>query len=304
MSNKNTLKSLMQSFYDAQKLRIQTGNRLVANIRVRLGQEPGRPTEELNEQGKQLLGEALQQYKRVTDGLSTNRFQEKVKAIAVSDGIMADVYEYELCRFYAKHLESEESMGSSIAKMVETFPIWDSFLKGVRGCGPLMAAVCISELDPHKAKYASSFWKYAGLDVGPDGRGRSKRSEHLIKVTYTTRKGEEAERLSITYNPFLKTKLMGVLGTSFLRSASPYRAIYDGYKHRLENHETYKDVSKGHRHNMSMRYMVKLFLRDLWVAMREVEGLPVYSGYDEAKLGLVHGVDLGLVACGEACSLK
>lgn len=44
-----------------------------------------------------------------------------------------------------------------------------------------------------------------------------------------------------------------------------------------------------HRKNMAIRYMVKVFLKDLWVAWRTLEGLPVTPDYAEAKLGLKHG---------------
>ena len=45
-----------------------------------------------------------------------------------------------------------------------------------------MAGVLISEFDIHRARYPSSMWKYAGLDVARDGRGRSRKAEHLVEV--------------------------------------------------------------------------------------------------------------------------
>jgi hypothetical protein len=107
-------------------------------------------------------------------------------------------------------------------------------------------------------------------------------------MKYQAKDGTEKERLSITFNPFLKTKLIGVLGTSFLRSGSQYAQVYYDYKNRLENHPKYKDVSKAHRHNMAIRYMIKMFLKDMWVFWRKAEGLEVTPSYAEAKLGIVH----------------
>lgn len=37
-----------------------------------------------------------------------------------------------------------------------------------------------------------------------------------------------------------------------------------------------------------MRYMVKMFLRDLYVAWRTLENLPIAETYQEAKLGKHH----------------
>ncbi len=170
-----------------------------------------------------------------------------------------------------------------------------------------MAGVIISEIDISKAKYPSSLWAYAGLDVGSDGQGRSRRKEHLVDRTYINKAGNEATRVGITFNPFLKTKLMGVLASSFLRvKDSPYADIYRAYKHRLENHPKYgiandaarvaevkekddhKYAPKGHRHNMALRYMVKRFLVDLYNNWRRLEGLPVAPEYSEGKLGMKH----------------
>ena len=138
-------------------------------------------------------------------------------------------------------------------------------------------------------KIGLSTGPYAGLDVACDGKGRSRKQEHLVNREYTTADGEIKERRGITFNPFLKTKLMGVLATSFLRvGENPYRTIYDNYKHRLQS--KWGDERKGHIHNASLRYMVKIFLIDLYSNWRQIEGLPVSKTYQEAKLGHAHGV--------------
>lgn len=166
--------------------------------------------------------------------------------------------------------------------------------------------------------------------------GRSRKEESLEMVEYTNRAGELVTRKSITFKPFLKTKLVGVLGTSFLRSGkafvngermgavkrlalakskgfqgsalddfdgfleltghvivreySYYGKFYYDYKNRLCRSPAHKDKTDFHRHNMSMRYMMKIFLSDLYAKWRELDGLPVTPPYHEAKLGLTHGV--------------
>jgi hypothetical protein len=130
---------------------------------------------------------------------------------------------------------------------------------------------------------------YSGLDVAPDGRGRSRRKEHLVETEYVDSEGEIKTKKGITFNPFLKTKLIGVLGSSFLRSKSKYADIYYNYKHRLENHKDHREKSKGHIHNMAVRYAVKRFLIDLHMKWRELEGLEVSQPYEVAKLGYNHG---------------
>jgi len=285
------LKSLTRSYYDEQKLRIEVGNRLVGNIKVTMGAQPGVDEDEMPEKAKELLAQYITEYKRLADYFA----QEKVRGRLISErlrvqtGVITTAYEYELAKSYLVHLSREQELEKSLAYALDDFPIWTHFLDGVKGVGTLMASVIITELDPYKARHASSFWKYAGLDVAEDGKGRSRKKEHLVEVEYTNKDGKQDTRNSITFNPFLKAKLVGVLGSSFIKQkGSPYRATYDGYKHRLENHATYKDVTKGHRHNMAVRYMMKMFLKDLWLEWRKLEGLEITAPYHEAKLGLFH----------------
>ncbi|MCP4149787.1 MAG: hypothetical protein GY757_18725 [bacterium] len=151
-----------------------------------------------------------------------------------------------------------------------------------------MSGVIISEIDIGKALYPSSLWKYAGLDVAGDGQGRSRKKEHLVETEYTSKDGEQKMKKGITFNPFLKTKLVGVLGPAFLKARSPYAEIYGDYKNRLENNPKHLEKTKGHRHNMAIRYMVKRFLVDLHREWRALEGLSVSEEYSVAKLNMHH----------------
>lgn len=168
--------------------------------------------------------------------------------------------------------------------------------------------------------------------------GRSRKEHALVDRPYVNKDGKDATRRSITFNPFLKTKLIGVLGTSFLRSTNytvdgkrmgaakrlelakaegfkgdaendndiaaflriqghvvindpgPYASAYYEYRSRLDNHPRHAEKSDLHKHNMSVRYSVKIFLIDLYKKWRALENLPVAMPYAEAKLGLTHGV--------------
>ncbi len=284
--DKITIRNLIRGFYDVQKLRISTGNRLVANFYAKLGRKPEQKLDEIDAEGKRILEELVKEAKLLTTAIAEKRSKPGT-VIKKHDGIIDDEIEYELVIDYLVLLETEERYTKTIKKAIKQFPIWECFLSKVKGCGPLMAAVIISELDPYKARYVSSFWKYAGLDV-VNTEGRSRKKEHLVDVEYVNKKGELTTRKSITFNPFLKTKLIGVLGPSFLKSKSPYSEIFYDYRSRLQNHPKHKDKTPGHRKNMAIRYMIKMFLKDLWMAWRTLEGLPVKTDYAEAKLGLKH----------------
>lgn len=170
----------------------------------------------------------------------------------------------------------ENEIFKEIAKTVHKHPLWKMFLVNVKGCGETMAAVMITQFDIHKAPMVSNLWSFAGLAHGKDK-----------KV-----KGQKC-----TFNQFLKAKLLGVLGPGFLKANSPYREYYDNMKHRLESMDwgtasknpTDKNRLKaGHQHNAANRYMVKMFLKDLYIAWRTIEGLPIRDSYQEEYLKHKH----------------
>jgi hypothetical protein len=368
MNPQANLKTIVRGAYDIQKLRIQMGGRVVANFKAKLGQAPGEKEETLDTDAKELLASLRAAYRKITDGVKTFPRQKEFKG----DEVISSYTELCLLAQYVALETMERQHFAHLKAILNEYPIYTEFLEGVKGVGPAMAGVIISEIDITKDRYPSSIWRYAGLDVVgtwkledvgfvsgdreaaklwvdegnvPDSRplvgnvdpdrvtftqegpalavlfaelgftvcgqyqwedrgGRSRRKAHLVEYEYTNAKGEPATRVGVTFNPFLKTKLMGVLSGSFLKvKDSPYAKAYYEYKHRMENHTKYgiardkdKDekghavTSKGRRHNMALRYMVKRFLVDLYKAWRALEGLPVAPEYSEAKLGHTHSL--------------
>jgi len=282
---RDNLRTMVRGAYDIQKLRIQMGNRIVGTFKVKLGQAPGQSEETIDAEGKEILDKLRKHYNLLTDGVV--KFPTRAKFQA--DGVIDTYTELCLIAEYVELEAQEKKHFRRLTSVLEDFPIYNEFLEPTKGIGPAMAGVLISEINIHKARHPSSLWKYAGLDCAPDGQGRSRRAEHLVKREYVNKDGEAAERNSITFNPWLKTKILGVCAGSFLKaSPNPYRDIYDGYKNRLENHPVHMTKTKGHRHAMAMRYMMKMFLVQLYTKWRALEGLPVSLPYSAAKLGLQH----------------
>ena len=318
----DTIRAFVQGAYDLQNLRISAGNRLAANFRTKLGIPPNTKEADADKEVVKILDTIRASYRKLTDGLK----MEIPSARAFKgDEIISDYGELCLVNLYIKVEKDEDSHFRRLKALLDDIPIWSNYLKTLPGCGPAMAGVMISELDPHKARHASSFWKYAGLDVAKyylatkEGKkdvgisivdleaiteheangwtlteswsGRSRRAEHLIIKEYLDKDKKPATRKAITFNPWLKTKLY-VLAGCLIKQGGTYKDIYDGYKHRLENRPDWADKTKGHRHNAAMRYMIKMFLADLWAFWRNLEGLPVSEPYAVAKLGLrPHGQD-------------
>ncbi len=293
-SQRNQIRILLNLFYDIQKERIAVGNRIVSYFRLAL-QVATEDTNEYNQEDE-LLTSALKEYYLIreeyenvcaTSGV-TPRVSTILSRISGRNYILTET-EWTLCDLYRSIYNSEIQLNKRIEKEVMKHPMWNAFFKDVRGCGALMAGVCLAYLDPYKARHCSSFWKYAGLDtvVTTDKEGnsvvRGRNKSYTEMRPYTDKNGNEAMKVSITYEPFLKTKLIGVLGSSFIKLGGKYRDIYDGYKNRLS--QSRDDLTPVHRNNMAVRYMIKMFLRDLWVEWRTLEGLPVSQPYEVAYLG-------------------
>lgn len=311
------LRVMTRGAYALQKLRIQSGLRLCANFRDKLkleadpNAEPPEEGEELSEKALKLIDELKAIYGKLTEGVAKNRTLPKREGF-IGLGVVSEFTELVLIHQYLGIEKQEKEQFRLLTETLEMVPIYNSWLKHQKGIGPTLAAVLLSWFDITKAPNPSKFWAYAGLDVVSqvDGLARSRRKEHLIEREYTDRNGEVKTKLSTTFDPWLQSRLLGVMGGSFLRTGSPYRKHYDDYRHRIEtdpnrakgtladkkqlNQEgkTEESAKLWHPyriHRASIRYMVKQFIADFWRAWRLEEGLPVVPTYHEARRGYPHG---------------
>jgi len=79
------------------------------------------------------------------------------------------------------------------------------------------------------------------------GQGRGRVADHLVPRKYIDKNGKEAVRMGLSFNPFLKTKMLGVLGSCFIKQdpeKCKYRRLYDEYKQRLEVHPAHADFHR------------------------------------------------------------
>ncbi len=186
-----------------------------------------------------------------------------------------------------------EELLKQITEIVHKEPLWKGFLENVKGCGESIAAVILSEFDIYIADNVSKMWSFAGLAPGKDKKVKGKKCPY-------------------NYNQFLRSKLCGVLGSSFLKCQSqPYSSYYYDEKTRLENSDVivkewprkedrkkgiepdertvkWRDAYPAHRHRAAIRKMIKEFLKHLYIAWREIEGLPIRESYAEEYLGKKH----------------
>lgn len=302
---KAQIRNLVDGVYDIQKLRVATGNRIVASLRptVLQSKKPDMTSEEkdkLQKEKDKLLSKILSEYKNITEYLVDKAVSDKSIASYGTTEYIKSKVDYVLVQNYMRLKAAEDGMAKVVAEHVYQHPLWDYFFKDVVGCGPMIAAICIAYLDPYKARHRSSFYRYCGLDVQTDSEGnlRGNGRWYTEMRPYTDKEGNEALKKSITYNPFIKSKLLEVFiggcirlnANEKLRGRVKYASIYQEHKHRQESYPEPPRPIVAHRR--AVRYAAKAFLSDLWVAWRTLEGLEVTEPYAVAKLGMnLHGSD-------------
>jgi len=200
--------------------------------------------------------------------------------------------------------KQEATIQKMLKKVLKRFPVYTEYLQGLKGVGEIGAGWIIAEFDIEKATTVSKMWQFAGLNPGMV-KGKKRVEDAAGNVSFVE-SGEmvRGDRLTpghvAPFNQKLRTALVGVLADGFIKQQNYYcMTFYYPYKKRLELEESevwhvgkqvaWRDVSRGHRDRAAKRYMMKMFLKDLYVAWRELEGLPVRAPYQEEYLGHKHG---------------
>lgn len=296
------LRALYRGVEDLTKIRIQSGQRVLACFKHKLGVTPSEDEEKIAKK----LAIIEDNHKMLTDGvikLTEASFKKRVKLLGPSKGVYIDNFsEMLLVTTYINLRKEEEAAIARLGTLLKDIPVWTEHLLHVKGCGVKSAAAIVSELNIDAARYPSSFWKYCGLDVTVDpdnGKdiGRRNWSRLMEEVEFIDTEGKVTKTKNLGYNARLKSKLVFIMASSMLKGGGYYRTeVYDPYKARLENRPDLKDVvdetgkvvksNKGHRHNMAMRYMVKQFLTDLFINWKKMVGGEIIEPYGVAKLGM------------------
>lgn len=125
--------------------------------------------------------------------------------------------------FLAQHAREKQQF-AQLAPIMDGIPVYDEFLSKVRGMGPMASASLLAFLNPYAAPSASSFVRYMGLDLGPDGRGRGIRMTHMEPRYYLARAGRDAEptlevKSSRTYNAIAKSRLLFIGMAGMIKAA-------------------------------------------------------------------------------------
>lgn len=113
--------------------------------------------------------------------------------------------------------ELEKQALVNIKRLLKEWKIYEEWIKQQKGIGPTLSGVLLAEIDISRCETPSALWAYCGLAV-KDGKAARRT------------KGEKCG-----FNPWLKSKVLKVLGECMIKSKSNYRKHYDDYKTRKEN---------------------------------------------------------------------
>lgn len=216
--------------------------------------------------GNKTIVRSLVDLRDMTIQKSRKGFGNRVLAVEQGRDKM-DEQQLELVKRWFDRFDSlENDIDREIRALVKDDRVIESMVS-VKGVGLMLAAKVASMIDIDRAPTVSALWRYAGYAV-IDGERE--------KMT----KGEPAH-----YNRRLKTTCY-LVGTSFLKSNSPYRKIYDAARDYYASNRP--DWTKAHQHNAAMRKMIKVWLAHLWEVWRTLEGKPVRNLYVNEQLGHEH----------------
>ena len=199
--------------------------------------------------------------KNMGNRLKIKKTKEKQKSNLTQYELDLEGIEY-LTMIYEEAETKEKEIGKRIEKMVKKDGFYKVLHSKIKGVGPVIGAVIISQYDIERATTVSKLYQFSGLNPGlirgqvrrkcknPE-RYKPKKDEEVSMIgedfvivrTNTMIRGDKKTKGFICpYNQFLRTRLNGVLAPQFLikTNKSPYAKVY----YNLHVPEKYRTIKK------------------------------------------------------------
>ena len=168
----------------------------------------------------------------------------------------------------------EDMIDVAIEDAVNKFPVYNLWLRHVKGIGPTLAAQMLAFLLPPKDGLGVGTWFKAS------GLAPQRREEQGQWRLPRDRTGEQAH-----HHRYLRRCLHNV-ATSIVRTGGFYRRVYDDQKARLSAAHVGDEEWPPHRLDNVARWItVKLLLSHLWHKWAEIEGMAIRPPYVIEVLG-------------------
>ena len=222
--------------------------------------------------------------------------------------------------------DMETKTTQMVGRNLKGIPIWDEWLSGVKGVGPRMGGLLVAETHIEKCDTISKLWAWYGLAV-KDGKAQVRikgakanfnpwRKSKVLKILGESliKQGDKYYELYCNYKNRKETQMVNPCmccnGTGKAKRTEEHQDGNEVVTFDTDVVEYVKvktetklvtcwncngtggpapwGCSKMHRHNAAMRYMVKQFLADLWIAWRHLEGLPITQSYAQRFMPEMH----------------
>jgi hypothetical protein len=295
------LRWLADTYEQAQRVRIETGERIRAVVQGR-------------DRTFEVYGELLPERElqpamwRQEVGVGFAMTADDVLEGIAAGGTLGPVLL--LGRTYRRHWEEEREMFKEMKAALKAHPVYP-WLSRIKGIGPTLGCKLLARFDAERAPYSSSFWAYAGLDTVPGtlyrceecglersyppaynvsgahkrgGSGAACKGKLSAVVAAEVRvaRPRHAAGEKASYDAYAK-KILYLVGTSFLKAGGPYEQHYRRHRDRLETERP--SWPDGRKHLTALRITEKLFLSHLWQVWRQALGLPTPRPWIEAHGG-------------------
>lgn len=319
------LRSLVEQYYDIQKLRLQAWGRVNSWVKNNIGwkgvlkviaeeqisdfdgeipdvDDFDKAVELLEEKYNVVLRLPLKKYAWYSDQL----VKGKMPAGEVEN----------LVWITAELQNLEQAFEKKIERAVQDFQIYTDYLKYIRGISHTLGAGIIAWIYPiDQFKYSSHLRAYAGL-TAQHYRLMCEEGHRIIATNVkevcpvrVKKKGSRTEpkpcganikdvelvdappRKTAGYYTMINLKLKTHLRYRVVRQfeyLTPRRSFYRFLYDKIKQYYTAKDgdkLSKGHIRGRTMIRTASLFTSHVWEVWRKLEDLPVTDAYPIAKLG-------------------
>jgi len=269
------IRSLVEVYYDFQDQRIITNNRI-----------------NMNTKRNNFTEEQLKQYGVLEIMKNAEQFEKDVK----------------------KRLEMQ----------IKQYDIFKLYLTKIQGIGPIISAGLLAYIgDVNRFDNISKLWQMAGFGMNTYCKKCKKPTSEIVVFQKADGKKTKTKRMKAMLIcpecnkktiPMIQKRQIGYMsnwndkfkvlcwkvGQSFIKqkaSKSGYRKLYDEIKakERLKNPKRKKVKGKvmfndGHIHNRALRKVIKIFLANLWITWRQMEGLDVTAPYIINKKNSPHNM--------------
>ncbi len=317
------LRLAVRYFYDLQKLRIASGNRTADPDAYKIvsdGKGGEKKVKKATTKGAMdaALQEVLKSLQGSKDAVEPEPEPETSKKERPAPPIITEDGRVYLSRQNLVLQSLEADILNYIRALLKQVPIAEWILEQ-KGIGPTLAGVLISEIDITRCNTVSQLWAYAGLHIDVE-TGSAKRRKRGEKANWNSFLKTKTVKILAEcfikcrspwrahYDSYKMRKVNELVPVCQLcngagKITAKEEAEVQGKE--LEGADTGRTKkcsncggtggpapwgrSNAHRDLAAKRYMAKMFLQQLWIKWRTLEGLPVTPSYAEAMLNRHHG---------------